>query len=377
MSLTTESRKGLDYTFRRFEPGDERGFLDLFETTWGERRGEDWFRWRFEENPYLDHVPMFVADHDGDVVGVRPYFAFRMRVAGGTELALLTVDTMVHPDHRGRGLFTTMTEQSLEFYADRDVSFVFNQPNGASRPGFESAGFRVLDECRTFHRVQRPSAFLERRLEIPGKEAIARGADRVGTAYRRLPGAGEWETDGVDVERHRGVAATALSQLARRSAFPGITAERDVPFYEWRFASPLWDRATYVANVDGEPVAGILARTRTTEEGVTVTQVADLVPLSGGRTWKRGLAACLEAVLTDAVTADLVSAPGRAFPADVAAAYGFRSDDKLPLSAVAKADAVLCVKSLQHGDTGPWNVNGISLCDPRNWALTFAEQDTT
>lgn len=377
MSLITESRKGLDYTFRRYRPGDEADFLDLFETTWGERRGEDWFRWRFEENPYLDHVPMFVAEHDGTVVGVRPYFAFRMSVAGETALALLTVDTMVDPDHRGRGLFTTMTEQSLAFYADSDVSFVFNQPNRASRPGFESVGFRVLDESRTYHRVQRPSTFLEHRLTVPGREAIARGADHLGTAYHRLPSATEWETDGVAVTRLPGVEAEVLAQVARRAAFPGITADRDEAFYEWRFASPLWERTTYIASVDGDHVAGILARTRTTEEGVSVTQVADLVPLSGGHTWKRGLAACLERVLAESADADLVSAPGRAFPGDVAAAYGFRSDDRLPLSAVASADAVLCVYSLRHETDEPWNLNGISLCDPRNWALTFAEQDTT
>jgi hypothetical protein len=32
MSATTDVREGTRYTFRRYEPGDEAGFLDLYET---------------------------------------------------------------------------------------------------------------------------------------------------------------------------------------------------------------------------------------------------------------------------------------------------------------------------------------------------------
>ena len=373
MSVTTETREGRSYTFRRYERGDERDFLDLFEVTWGERRSEEWFRWRFEENPYLDHVPMFVAEADGEVVGVRPYFAFRMRVGTEPALALLTVDTMVHPDHRGRGLFTTMTQQSLDHYADTDVAFVFNQPNAASRPGFESLGFRRVDPNTTYHRVQRPSAFVDER----GSTVLGRGADRLASGITRLAPGERWDTDDVSVRRTEGVAVDDLARLSRRSTFPGVTADRDEAFYGWRFASPEWRRATYVASADGEALVGVLARTRTTEEDVTVTQIADLAPMSGCDDWRRGIAACTERVVDDASDADVVSAPARAFPVDVAEGFGFLRDDRLPLSARSDADSVLCVRPLDDEAAASWTLNGVSLCDPRNWALSFAEQDTT
>ncbi|MFC7069020.1 GNAT family N-acetyltransferase [Halobaculum lipolyticum] len=377
MSVTTETREGRSYTFRRYERGDERGFLDLFETTWGERRGEEWFRWRFVDNPYLDHVPMFVAETDGRVVGVRPYFAFRMRVAGEPALALSTVDTMVHPDHRGRGLFTTMTRQSLDFYADEDVAFVFNQPNAASRPGFESLGFRRVDPTTTYHRVQRPGVFLAERVDGRGTETLARGADLLAAGYHRLTAGATWDTEDVAVTRTPGVATRDLVRLSERATFPGITADRDAAFYEWRFASPAWRRSTYVASADGDALAAVIARTRTTEEGVTVTQIADVAPTTGCDDWRRGVAACTERVIADATHADVVSAAARSFPAEVAASYGFRRDDRLPLSAGATADGVLCVLPLGDGETPPsWTLHGVSLCDPRNWLLSFAEQDT-
>ncbi|QZX98848.1 GNAT family N-acetyltransferase [Halobaculum rubrum] len=377
MATETEIREGRSYTFRPYEPGDVGDFLDLFEATWDERRSEEWVRWRFEENPYLDHVPMFVAEAGGRVVGARPYFAFRMRVGTEPALALLTVDTMVHPDHRGRGLFTTMTRRSLDYYADGDVDFVFNQPNEASRSGYLRLGFRALDRCRTYHRVRHPGAFLDEYLGEWSASGITRGADLLMSGYLQLSTGDGWDTDDVSVRRVAGVAVGELAHLARRPVLPGITADRDEAFYRWRFASPEWQRTTYIASQGGETLAAVIARTRTNGEGVMMTQIADLAPMSGCRDWKRGLAACTEAVIADASASDVVSAPTRAFPADVATAYGFRRDDTLPLSAGSSTDSVLCVRSLHEDDDDPWTLHDVSLCDPRNWALSFAERDTT
>ena len=377
MEPLRETRKGQSYTFRRYEPGDVGDFLDLFELVWGERRSEEWFRWRYEANPYLDHVPMFVVEADDTVVGTRPYLAFRMSVGEGTALALLTADTMVHPDHRGRGLFTTMTEQSLDYYADGEPSFVFNQPNAKSRPGYRNLEFRELDAMRTYFRVQRPSAFggsLDS--DLPGGDAIMRAADGLTTGYYRLRDGRAWQTGDVTVRRRDDVATAELTSLHRGTVPHGITAHRDQRFYDWRYASPEWSRRTYVASRGRERIAGVLARTRTTAKGVTVTQIADIVPLSGGTDWKRGIAACVERVLADAVDVALVSAPARVFPADLAASYGFFVNDELPLSPVASTDAALCVRSLRDGGR-TWRVNGVALTEPSNWFLTFAERDTT
>jgi len=102
----------------------------------GTRHTPEWFQWRFQENPYVDHVPVFVATTDGDVVATRPFFVLPMSIGGTETLALLTVDTMVHPDHRRQGLFTALTEASIQWYARREPTFVFNQPTTAARPGF-------------------------------------------------------------------------------------------------------------------------------------------------------------------------------------------------------------------------------------------------
>ena len=179
----------------------------------------------------------------------------------------------------------------------------------------------------------------------------------------------------MTVRCRSGVATDDLTLLHRRAVPHGVTAHRDGEFYDWRYASPEWSRRTYVASRSGERIAGVLARTRTTAEGVTVTQLADVGPPRGAAAWKRGLAGCVERVLADATDADVVSAPARAFPADLASSYGFLGTEELPLSPLATTGEVLCVRSLRDGPRA-WRVNGVSLCDPANWHLTFAERDT-
>lgn len=375
MEPRSETRNGRTYTFRQYEPGDAEDFLDLFELVWGKRHSREWFRWRFEANPYVDHVPMFVAEADGAVVGTRPFLAFRMAVGDETVVGLLTVDTMVHPEHRRRGLFTAMTEQSLDYYAERDVAFVFNQPNSDSRPGFRSLGFREIDIKRTYFRVQRPSVFLDSR-GLSAGSALARLADGLASGYHRLRNGRRWRTDDVVVRRHPGVATDELTALYSRAVPHGITVHRDDQFYDWRYAGPAWSRRTYVASRGGEAIVALLARTRTTTEGITVTQIADIVPLIGGADWKRGLAGCVEGVLADAADDDVVSAPARVFPSDLATAYGFLVNDELPLAPFVSTDAVLCVRSLRDGGE-TWEVNGVSLTEPANWFLTFGGRDTT
>lgn len=422
MSTVSDVRNGTSYDFRRYRSGDELDFLALFETVHREPRGREWFQWRYEQNPYLDHVPMFVAEADGDVVGVRPYLGVRMRVGGATVTALLTVDTMVHPDHRRRGLFTTMTERSLAFYAGRAPAFVFNQPNAASRPGFLDLGWYELDRMTTYYRLQNPGRLLSRRVDAPVPGPVSRAASGLATGALGIRDRLSPPGDGATVTRREGVADDVLASLYRSNVPAGIHALRDETFYRWRFASPAWSRSTYVATVDEDRVAGAVVRTRTRADGVTVAQVADVVPLAGSRQWRSGLAAIVGRVLDDQPDADVVAAPARVFPGSVASSFGFLPDDRFPLSRVSATDCRLCVRPLtgdaastvsadgasaEPTDGGPSKstdgdplpatgdgstsraedgsagsagaaptVAGVALTDPDNWTLSFAERDT-
>ncbi|MGM0606680.1 MAG: GNAT family N-acetyltransferase, partial [Halobacteriota archaeon] len=142
-----------EYTIRPFEDRDRKGFFRLFEHTFGQKKSDEWFEWKYVDNPYVDHVPMYVAELEGELVGARPFFALPIAREGWIGLALQPGDTMVHADHRGQGLFTRMTEAALETYVDSDVDLIFNFPNAKSGPGYRKMGWEVVDRIREFIRV--------------------------------------------------------------------------------------------------------------------------------------------------------------------------------------------------------------------------------
>ncbi len=359
-----------EYVIRRFQPGDEDDFLDLYHDVWGHRRDRDWFVWRFERVPYVDHVPMFVAERDGTVVGTRPFLAFPLHVGRDRSLALLTVDTMVHPDHRRNGLFTCMTERAVEFYADRDPAFCFNQPTADALAGFRKLGWDPVAPTETHYRVQSPSALVAGRTDRPAARALARAADAGANGYLRARDALATRPS-LDVTSEPGVATGALADLHRSADPAGIHAVRDRTFLDWRFDSPEWDRHTYLARDGDRPVAGLLVRTRTVDDRVRLAQIADVAPLDAPDRRRDALHALLGAVVADHDDADLLAAPGRSLPDDALSAYGFHSDQRPPLARFRGGDCRLAVRPL--GDRTP----GVDLHDPGNWRLTFAERDTT
>lgn len=372
MSQKTSTEERDQYVIRSAEPSDAAAFCSLYETVWGHGRSTEWFRWKYVENPYVDHVPMFVAEADGRLVGTRPYVPLRMRMGRETPLALLTADTMVHPDHRRRGLFTRMTERSLSFYADREPAFSFNQPNDRSLGGYRKLGWQPLDAMTTYFRVQDPSALVAAKTDDGRLEAIARTVvPLANVALATLDRFGSPDT-ALEVHSEPGVAVEPLVETYRSDVPDAIHALRDERFYRWRFASPEWQRRTYVAT-DGGPVAAILVRTRTTEDGITVTQLADLVPLSGGAEWRTAIARLVGEIVADFGYSDVISAPGRVAPGNVLSSFGFLPDDRFPLSRLKAADCTLAVRPF--GDEE--RLGGLDLTDSGNWRLTFAERDTT
>lgn len=366
----TDVRSGTEYTFRRFRPSDVEDYLSLYETVYGVRHSPEWFRWRFVDIPYLNHVPVFVATSGGEVVATRPFFAFRMAVDGRRTLALLTVDTMVHPDHRRRGLFSTLTERSIEYYATREPSFVFNQPNGASRPGFVKLGWQVVAPTVKRYRVQHSRPFLTQRLGDssrlvgPAVTALTKGALQVADAVR------------VDVDRPvrrvDGVPSGRLAELYRQRPPEAIHAVRDEAYYEWRFGSPEWRRRTYLVEGDRGQV-GALTRTKTTPEGVTVTQIVDLVPMVGDEDWRASVWAVLDRVVDDHRDSDLLAAIPGAIPPDMLTAFGFLPDDRPPISWFSVTDVKLCVRPLAGCD----DELAQRLFDSSRWLLSYGERDTT
>lgn len=387
-----------EYIIRPYEPSDERAFRSLFEEVLGGRASAEWFDWKYRANPYADHVPIFLAETDGEVVGARAFFALELRADGTEFAAFQPCDTMVRPDHQRRGLFTRMTEAAIDRYAD-EVDCFFNFPNHLSLPGNLDLGWEVVAERATYYRVQDPSTWVDDALPADSEEGLAGAAESsgrlagaaasVGASAGRLAGRlgaraylsvrDHLAPDAPGVERrwYDGVPAGLLGSLAEAGTPRRFHVARDERFYDWRFENPQWDYETVVARdgSDDSPTAAIVVGRRTRRDGTDVGRLADVVPLAGGARRERALSALLSAVARRHADADLLLAPGDPIPSSLLSDYGFHSDLRPPLSWVSSPTVQVARPVADEGD---WTFGDRDrqLTDARNWLLALCEPDS-
>jgi GNAT superfamily N-acetyltransferase len=143
-------------TVRPAADDDLPGILALAEVGLGweaDRRHEALFRWKHVDNPF-GCSPLWVAVDAGRVVALRAFLRWEFVRAGEVVRAVRAVDTVTHPDYRGRGLFRRLTLEALDALRDDGVAFVFNTPNDQSRPGYLSMGWRVVGRLPMSVRVR-------------------------------------------------------------------------------------------------------------------------------------------------------------------------------------------------------------------------------
>lgn len=395
-------------TVRPFEPGDRPELLSLYETVFGRERSADWFRWKYEDNPYADHVPILVAEVDGKLVGCRAFFAQPMRVTGTERIAFQPCDTMVHPAYRRRGLFDRMNERAIERYADGEPTFCFNFPNENSRPGNLKHGWQEIGTFPVYYRPQDPLASVR---ELTDDEDTAgsdgsggtdgdddwsdAGGGANGRVSHHQPDGRDDEVDDADAGRVTGTLASVLTSSQRagdrlvtqsapelavvrfetppadllastyRRAIPdGIHTSRTAAFYRWRFENPARNYTTYVATRDGETPVAALVLSRVGDH----LRIVETLPRAVASE-QEAINHLLVAALADRPNRNYVTAFGTALPTPIR--YRFYPDTRFPLSTLIRPAA----RTLLARDLG--GEAGIEDTAADDWNLSRLDLDTS
>lgn len=366
-----------DYTIRAYESEDLDGVLRVDRRVWRRERSPEWFRWKYVDNPFVDQPPVFVAEHDAEIVGARPFVAMPLCLGDTVVMALQPADTMVDPDHRRQGVFRRMTEYALEYYRDSDYRLFFNFPNQHVKPGYLKLGWRAVTPKETYYRIETPSA-----VASSGLRGRAAGLCRPPLqAYYALQARRSGLVDGFVSQAHKpvqqvdGADIDRLVGLHSRRRPEQIHADRSEEFLRWRLASPLWSRRTYLVG-GSRPLVAVVARSRTTSDGIRLTQIADIAPLCGGQRWEHGLERALKSIVATHPQTDLFAASNGAIPHRVLASLGFLSDCRLPLSWAASFESTLAVRPNGEPARADWLLDGVAVDDSDSWCVTFLERDT-
>ena len=153
--------KTAEYEIVEYSPALLDGILRLQTYLWGldEACNRRYFAWKYEENPYGSEPLIYIALHRGEVVAMRGVYSARWEIGGAsrTVAGACAGDTVVAPEHRGRGLFRLITNKALTDLKRRGHEYVLALSTGrATRLLTLRSGGRRLASYGTMGRYAVP-----------------------------------------------------------------------------------------------------------------------------------------------------------------------------------------------------------------------------
>lgn len=123
---------------RKANSDDFPAIISLLKASLGESlipKSEELWNWKHISNPF-GTSPMLVAEDNGLICGVRVFLRWEFRQGKKLIKACRAVDTAIHPDYQGKGLFKSLTLALIEELKEEGVELIYNTPNSQSTPGY-------------------------------------------------------------------------------------------------------------------------------------------------------------------------------------------------------------------------------------------------
>jgi N-acetylglutamate synthase-like GNAT family acetyltransferase len=117
--------------------------VELLKVSLGESmlpKSEKLWRWKHLENPF-GQSPVLLAEKDGKIIGVRAFLKWDFQHEDKILKTCRAVDTAVHPDFQGQGIFTKLTKGLLDEIRKEKIDLIYNTPNEQSTQGYIKMGW--------------------------------------------------------------------------------------------------------------------------------------------------------------------------------------------------------------------------------------------
>jgi GNAT superfamily N-acetyltransferase len=122
---------------KKFKAGDEKAILDLFKLAFNKEMSMEYWKWRFQDNPFSDEFMIHLMWEGDLLVGHYAVSPVEMVVNGDVEKTALSMTTMTHPEYNGRGIFTQLSSSLYnELKDEHEYAMVWGFPNNNSHYAF-------------------------------------------------------------------------------------------------------------------------------------------------------------------------------------------------------------------------------------------------
>lgn len=217
------------------------------------------FEWVYENNPFTDKPLNYLALEGERIVGFRGFIPQRFKVNGKTFIVIIPTNGTIHPDHRRKGVFTELSNYSLQDISNIDeIKLILSlSPNKAAVGALTKAGYIPLGIREKLYlfstlKIMRNSPL--KKMETEGSFVTVNGPD-LRTEFTREP-------------RIKGISEL----IASVSSGEKIENVRDTLFYEWRFVQSPHD-TFFLYCMDGDELVGYMALER---HDITFRSIMDL-----------------------------------------------------------------------------------------------------
>ena len=245
------------WTIRPYRPGDERALTGLFARVFKKPISTAHWLWKLRGyEPPFENVWLAL---DGEKI-IAQYAGIPVRIltTAGIRWAVLSVDTMVDPDYRRRGVLTQIARHAYAQWGESGAAFVYGLPNEQAAPGLASLGFNHAFPIRWRRHALRPFAILARRCNIKFPTTSLDGLWHLVSAPARS------RTD-IELVEARDADAGFDHIFRRFVPNSNLTFVRDRQWIEWRyFLAPEFGYRLLIARQAQEPLGYVAYRMQDT-----------------------------------------------------------------------------------------------------------------
>lgn len=132
--------------FRRYNKGDEKHILDVFERAFGRKLSMDYWKWRYIDNPNNNTDLINLAWDEDKLAAHYALSPIPLYLNGIKHFSALSMTTFTDPSYFRRGLFAKLAQELYSNTKDT-IDVVFGVPNDNSVNGFvKKLGFQLIKE---------------------------------------------------------------------------------------------------------------------------------------------------------------------------------------------------------------------------------------
>jgi GNAT superfamily N-acetyltransferase len=164
------------YELSSYSSEDVDGILEILSFLWGadKESNRNYFSWKHQANPLLKKPVGIVAKYEGQVVGFGALIPAEWRMGDRKFMVILGADTVVHPEHRRKGLNTAIAKLVWELYCNEYRFHLSFSPNRVSTLVDLKAGWKPIG-IRSYLRHPSPLGLAKEKLLGANTKALNLG----------------------------------------------------------------------------------------------------------------------------------------------------------------------------------------------------------